>query len=107
MDVISPVTEPSPWCLGMVVVPKPSGICMDLKKLNECVQREFHPLPHVEEILAQLTGAQVFTKLDTNSGSHLPENHVYSLHLSLPSGDTVLTNRPLALQVPRNYFNVV
>ena len=71
MGVISPVTEPSPWCSGMVVVPKPSGqvrICVDLKKLNECVQREFHPSPHVEEILAQLTGAQVFTKLDANSG---------------------------------------
>ena len=56
MGVISPVTEPSPWCSGMVVVPKPSGqvrICVDLKKLNECVQREFHPLPHVEEILRE------------------------------------------------------
>ena len=71
LGVISPVSEPSPWCSGMVVVPKPSGqvrICVDLKRLNECVQREFHPLPHVEETLAQLTGAQVFTKLDTNSG---------------------------------------
>ena len=71
LGVISPVSEPSPWCSGMVVVPKPSGqvrICVDLKRLNECVQREFHPLPHVEETLAQLTGAQVFTKLDANSG---------------------------------------
>ena len=52
----------------MVVALKPSGqvrICIDLKKFNECVQREFHPLPHVEEILAQLT---VFTKLNANSG---------------------------------------
>ena len=71
LGVIFPVSEPSPWCSGMVVVPKPSGqvrICVDLKCLNECVQREFHPLPHVEETLAQLTGAQVFTKLDANSG---------------------------------------
>ena len=71
MGVISPVNEPSPWCSGMVVVPKPSRqvrICVDLKRLNENVQREFHPLPHVEETLAQLTGAQVFTKLDANSG---------------------------------------
>ena len=54
----------------MVVVPKPSGqvrICEDLKCLNECVQTEFHPLLHVEETVAQLTGAQVFTKLDANS----------------------------------------
>ena len=71
IGVISPVSKPSPWCSGMVVVPKPSGqvrICVDLKRLNECVQREFHPLPHVKETLAQLTGAQVFTKLDANSG---------------------------------------
>ena len=39
-----------------------------MKRLNECVQREFYPLPHVEETLVQLTGAQVFTKLDANSG---------------------------------------
>ena len=71
LGVISSVSEPSPWCSGMVVVPKPSGqvrICVDLKHLNECAQREFHPLPHVEETLAQLTGTQVFTKLDANSG---------------------------------------
>ena len=79
IGVISPVSKPSPWCSGMVVVPKPSGqvrICVDLKRLNKCVQREFHPLPHVEETLAQLTGAQVFTKPTVGSGrSHLPENH--------------------------------
>ena len=71
LGVISSVSEPSPWCSGMMVVPKPSGqvrICIDLKHLNECVQREFHPLPHVEETLPYLTGAQVFTKLDSNSG---------------------------------------
>ena len=71
LGVISPVCDPSPWCAGMVVVPKSSGqvqICVDLKHLNESVQREFHPLPRVEETLAQLTGAQVFSKLDANSG---------------------------------------
>ena len=71
LGVISPVCSPTPWCAGMVVVPKPSGkvrICVDLKHLNECVQREYHPLPRVEETLAQLSGAQVFTKLDANSG---------------------------------------
>jgi len=41
MGVISPVSEPSPWCSGMVVVPKPSGqvrIYVDLKHLNQNVQ---------------------------------------------------------------------
>ena len=71
MGIISKVDEPTPWCAGMVVVPKKSGavrICVDLKPLNESVLREVHPLPKVDETLAQLTGANVFTKLDANSG---------------------------------------
>ena len=36
--------------------------------LNECVLREIHPLPRVDETLAQLSGAKVFSKLDANSG---------------------------------------
>jgi len=39
-----------------------------LKPLNEGVLREFHPLPKVEETLAQLTGATIFSTLDVNSG---------------------------------------
>lgn len=35
---------------------------------NENVQRERHILPSVEQTLGQLAGAQVFTKLDANSG---------------------------------------
>ena len=38
LGVISRVTDPTPWCAGMVVVPKKSGavrICVDLKPLNE------------------------------------------------------------------------
>ena len=41
--VISSVTDPTPWCAGMVVIPKDSGkvrICVDLKPLNESVLRE-------------------------------------------------------------------
>ena len=34
--------------------------------LNESVERETHPLPTVEETLAQLAGATVFSKLDAN-----------------------------------------
>ena len=71
LGVISPVEEPTPWCAGMVVVPKESGsvrICVDLKPLNESVLREVHPLPKVDTTLAQLAGARVFSKLDANSG---------------------------------------
>ena len=64
---------PTLWCakFKMAVVPKKSGdvcICVDLKLLNESVLRETHPLPDVDEILGQLTGATVMSKLNTNSG---------------------------------------
>ncbi len=71
LGVISKVSDPTPWCAGMVVVPKKDGsvrICVDLKPLNESVLREVHPIPRVEEVLAQLTGATVFSKIDANSG---------------------------------------
>ena len=62
------VNKNSRW---KVVVPKSNGqvrICVDLTKLNESVCRERHLLPCVEQILAQLEGAKVFSKLDANSG---------------------------------------
>ncbi len=55
----------------MVVVPKKSGaiiIYVDLKPLNECVLREVYPIPTVDDTLAQIAGARVFSKLDANSG---------------------------------------
>eukprot|EP00731_Ephydatia_muelleri_P038245 Em0690g2a len=43
-------------------------ICVDLRPLNESVLRENFPLPKVDENLAQLSGATVFSKLDANCG---------------------------------------
>ena len=71
LGIISKVDIPTPWCAGMVVVPKKDKtvrICVDLKPLNTSVLRETHPLPKVDDTLAQLTGAKVFSKLDANSG---------------------------------------
>ena len=71
LGVITPIQDPTEWCAGMVVVPKPDGkvrICVDLTKLNENVCRELHPLPIVEQTLAQISGAQIFSKLDANLG---------------------------------------
>ena len=55
----------------MVVVPKKSGavhICVDFRPLNDNVLRKVHPLAKADENLAQLAGAQVFSKLDANCG---------------------------------------
>ena len=71
LGVIAKVQDPTEWCTGMVVVPKANGkvrICVDLINLNQSVRRERHPLPAVDQTLAQLAGAKVFSKLDANSG---------------------------------------
>lgn len=71
MQIISEVDEPTELCAGMIVVAKAHGklrIRVDLTNKNESILREFHPLPNVDHILAQLAGATVFSKLDANSG---------------------------------------
>ena len=68
IGIISRVDEPSQWCAGMVQYKKSGGvrICVHLKPLNLCIQKETHSLPKVDDVLAQLSGATVFSKLDAN-----------------------------------------
>ena len=72
--IIRPVTKPTNWCAPIVVVPKSTPgkvrICVDYTKLNESVRRENFPLPTTDQLLAQLDGATVFSKLDCNKGFH-------------------------------------
>ena len=89
MGVISKVNQPTEWCAGMVVVLKSNGrvwICVDLTRLNMSVKRERYPLPAVDQILAQLAGAKLFSKLDANSGFWqiplAPESSLLSHHLA-------------------------
>ena len=71
LGVITKVNNPTDWCAGMVVMPKPNGnirICVDLTKLNASVCRERHILPSVKQILAQIGESTIFSKLDANVG---------------------------------------
>ena len=54
-----------------MVVPKPNGkirICVDLTRLNQNICWKHDSLPSVKQILAQIRGAKIFSKLDANSG---------------------------------------
>lgn len=71
MGVIIPIEVATEWCAGMVVAPKPNGmirICSDMTHLNEYICRERHVLPAIDETLAKLAWATVFTKLDATAG---------------------------------------
>ena len=68
--IISKVQQPTPWCAGTVVVKKKNGgigVCVNFRQLNRCILCEHHPLPKIDDILAQLSGATTFSKLDANS----------------------------------------
>lgn len=70
-NIIEEITEPTEWVSPMVPILKPNGdvrICMDLKKLNQAVQRERYIIPTVDDIIHKLKGSSVFSKLDALSG---------------------------------------
>ena len=71
LGVIKRVDEPTPRCAPIVVVPKKSTgirLCVDLTRLNDAVLREQYMLPAIDQMLARIAGAKVFSKLDCNSG---------------------------------------
>ena len=78
LDIIEPVEKPTPWVSPIVVVPKPNGdirITVDMRRVNEAVLRERHPIPTVEELLQDMAESRVFTKLDLKMGYHQLELH--------------------------------
>ena len=110
LGVVVPVEDPTEWCSGMVVVPKPNGqvrICVDLTKLNESVRRERYPLKAVDETLAQLAGAKVFTKLDANSGFWqiplAPESQNLTTFIT-PFGRYCFTRMPFGINSAPEFF---
>ena len=76
-DIIEEVPSgPTQWVSPLVVVPKPDGdirVCVDMRRANEAIERERHPIPTMEEVLHDLNGSTVFSKLDLKSGFHQVE----------------------------------
>ena len=64
LDIIEEVPEgPSRWISPLVVVPKSDGdvrVCVNMRRANEAIIRERHPIPTVEELLHDLNGSTVF-----------------------------------------------
>jgi hypothetical protein len=46
-------------------------MCVDYRSLNEVTNKNKYPLPQIEDLLNQMKGASVFSKIDLRSGYHL------------------------------------
>ena len=75
LDVIEKVEGPTPWVSNLVVAPKPNNpkdirLCVDMRKANQAIKRERHVTPTIDDIILELNGSTVFSKVDLNKGFH-------------------------------------
>ena len=78
LDIIERVEGPTPWVSPIVVAPKPKKpdeirICVDMRLPNEAVKREKHITPTIDDIVSEMSGSKIFSKLDLNAGYHQVE----------------------------------
>lgn len=77
-DIIQRVEGPTLWASPVVVAPKPSGeirLSVDMRRANQAIIRERLPIPTVDEVLEELNGSTVFSKLYLRHGFHQVELH--------------------------------
>ena len=93
-----------------MVETKTSGdlrVCLDPTELNKAILREYHPIPVVEDIVPDLKGSDLFSKLDLKDGYwhiKLTEESSYLTTFNTPFGKFRYSCLPFGLCVSQDVF---
>ena len=64
LDIVESVLGPTPWLSPIVCVPKKRHgevrVCFDMREPTRAIGREKHPIPTLDDLIADLNGAKVF-----------------------------------------------
>ena len=85
-DLLEELSGSTPWIVPLVSIPKANGelrLCLKMMGQNTAVQRTRHNTPALDDLVHDLNGASIFSKLDINNASHQIELHPESRYLTI------------------------